>query len=485
MKTVLVVEDEKMIRKGISSMIRRCGVPVETILECSNGIMAFDILQEQKIDVMFTDIRMPRMDGIDLVEKMQGLKNPPLTVVISGYDDFSYAIQMMRKGVREYLLKPVEREQITEIMAKLEQELEEKRNQKKHMEDMELQQIRYRMFSEHIEGASEELSELDILPETYVVVCFEKIETEIERDGVIQTGGNEGFYTLLTQPDQVEYISKDELQKSCLGISRCHRGAGELRMAYMEACKARKEAFMNCSHIVLFEKMEGWEKSGSESEKMEQIAQMLGTDKAEEAVFRLERMGSEARKEKNMKEAFEESIHIFVKKIKSLYQNVLNQDGGLEELEELQEMYHYSCITEFVQVLTVWCRRFAEKMNGEFENYGEKQKMQQAIAYIQEHFSGDLNMATVSNYISMNYSMFSSAFKLYTGTNFVNYLKNMRINEAKKLLAETDLRIVEISQKVGYDNEKHFMKTFKSLCGVSPTEFRRNTMYGEIPHTDK
>lgn len=105
--------------------------------------------------------------------------------------------------------------------------------------------------------------------------------------------------------------------------------------------------------------------------------------------------------------------------------------------------------------------------------------MKQAIAYIDENFDKDLNMAVISNYVSMNYSLFSYAFKQYTGKNFVNYLKELRVNEAKRLLEETDLRVIEISQKVGYENEKHFMKLFKSQCGVSPTEYRKNMQFRE------
>ena len=110
MKTVLIVEDEKMIRQGIKTMIMRSGVPIEVIMECNNGETALEIIKEQEIDVMFTDIRMPKMDGIELVQKMQSCEHIPLTVAISGYDDFSYAVEMLRNGVREYILKPIERE---------------------------------------------------------------------------------------------------------------------------------------------------------------------------------------------------------------------------------------------------------------------------------------------------------------------------------------------------------------------------------------
>ena len=115
-----------------------------------------------------------------------------------------------------------------------------------------------------------------------------------------------------------------------------------------------------------------------------------------------------------------------------------------------------------------------ETINRQFDVNKNTQKICMAIEYIEEHYADDLNMAVVSNYISMNYSLFSYSFKQYTGSNFVNYIKDIRIREAKKLLADTDMKIIEISQKVGYDNEKHFMKTFKSTCGVSPTEYRKN-----------
>ena len=103
-----------------------------------------------------------------------------------------------------------------------------------------------------------------------------------------------------------------------------------------------------------------------------------------------------------------------------------------------------------------------------------KKKLKAAVEYVEQNYMKDLNMAVVSNYISMNYSMLSYLFKQYTGTNYVNYLKGIRIKEAKKLLSDTDMKIIEVSRAVGYDNEKHFMKTFKAECGVSPGEYRKN-----------
>lgn len=83
---------------------------------------------------------------------------------------------------------------------------------------------------------------------------------------------------------------------------------------------------------------------------------------------------------------------------------------------------------------------------------------------------------TYYSIFSMNYSLFSIAFKQYAQVNFVNYLKTIRMKEAKRLLETSELKILDISKAVGYENEKHFMKLFKEICGVSPSEYRKNNM---------
>ncbi len=118
-----------------------------------------------------------------------------------------------------------------------------------------------------------------------------------------------------------------------------------------------------------------------------------------------------------------------------------------------------------------------ETINNKFDDYRNKQKIQEAMIFIQKNFSKDLNMAVVSNHISMNYSLFSYVFKQYTGKNFVHYLKELRMYEAQKLLISTEFKVLEISHKVGYSNEKHFMKAFKTIYGVSPTEYRKNMAF--------
>lgn len=191
----------------------------------------------------------------------------------------------------------------------------------------------------------------------------------------------------------------------------------------------------------------------------------------------IELFSGEIKRERYSGNVLEKSVSIFIEEMFRTYQNVLQ--GEEQGLLRFQNIYQFANLDELMEELAVWLIGFHEKIHTEFDDYRNKSRMKQAIAYIEENFDKDLNMAVISNYVSMNYSLFSYAFKQYTGKNFVNYLKELRVNEAKRLLEETDLRVIEISQKVGYENEKHFMKLFKSQCGVSPTEYRKNMQFRE------
>ncbi|WP_455617708.1 response regulator transcription factor [Eisenbergiella sp.] len=116
-----------------------------------------------------------------------------------------------------------------------------------------------------------------------------------------------------------------------------------------------------------------------------------------------------------------------------------------------------------------------EKMNcgSEAEVTGvSRLKMQRAVDYIRQNYGKPIDMAEVSNYVSMNYSMFSSTFKEYTGENFSTYLRKLRLEKSKKLLCNTDMSINEISQGVGFEDARRFAKVFKEETGMTPTACR-------------
>lgn len=478
MKTVLVVEDEKMIRQGIKTMIQRSGVPVEIIMECNNGETALEILKEQKIDVMFTDIRMPKMDGIELVQKMQELEHKPLTVAVSGYDDFSYAVEMMRHGVREYILKPVERQKIQAILRKLEQEIIDNNKSDSASKRIGYQQLKYLMLNsrtteEELETLREQY-EKDFYEGNFFVCCRNATKMKAENDRYIYLPDLDENDVLIVEEDNLDMLLKNELSGIYVGISGVHSGLTSLRTAYEEAVRARRRAFASNRKEVRFGEEEKrvpdqvLEESHKllEQEACLQRVQLLGTDKTDE-VLRVWGAFFHAVKLEHLSDAdFEKGIIEFLIDVSKTYRNALGND--MENVEKLREVWKYSNIDVYEREFMNWLLELHDRINSQFDTNKNKQKIQQAVEYIKENYAKDLNMAVVSNYISMNYSLFSYSFKQYTGSNFVNYLKTIRMEEAKKLLVETDMRVIEISQTVGYDNEKHFMKIFKSKRQIIP-----------------
>ena len=86
-----------------------------------------EVLKTRRVDVMFTDIRMPKMDGLTLVDRMKTLPEKPMVIVLSGYDEFSYAVEMMKHGVRDYILKPIKREVIEKLRFQRQRKRKKKR----------------------------------------------------------------------------------------------------------------------------------------------------------------------------------------------------------------------------------------------------------------------------------------------------------------------------------------------------------------------
>ena len=477
MNTVLIVEDEKLIRQGLKTMIQRCGVPVTEILECNNGQSALELLQERRIDVMFTDIRMPKMDGIELVKRVQELEDKPLIVAVSGYDDFSYAVEMLRGGVREYILKPVERDKIKAIMEKFESELHEKMAAEEEFEKIGRQQLKYVMMDE-VTGKELQLVaewfENMAISKGYYVICTEpqeKKEDEGENTAYLYWRDIEGSSVYIMGSEAKEVLMEELLSGCHAGSSLEQQGIANLKKGYSEAKMARKEAFCTVKQEVTFYQISS-ESHSPDAEKMFQIAQQIGTTRVEESLGRIRQMVRDTKRGKLTCVSFEENIKVLMDAIVSTYQKALPQ--MVQEAVKFRNIYSFSDIDAFAEELIGWLMLFHEKLDTQFDDYKNKQKVQEALGYIRENFDKDLNMAVVSNQVSMNYSLFSYVFKQYTGKNFVNYLKGLRVDEAKKLLAETDLRVVEISRRVGYENEKHFMKVFRNLCGVSPSEYRKN-----------
>ena len=122
---VLIVDDEQLIRQGLWARIEYLGIDVDEVFEADNGLMALEIQDAHPIDLVITDICMPDMDGLELIQQMQKKNNQIQFIVLSGYAEFSYAETAIRLGVKAYLLKPVSNDDLKEAFDKAYKEMEQ------------------------------------------------------------------------------------------------------------------------------------------------------------------------------------------------------------------------------------------------------------------------------------------------------------------------------------------------------------------------
>lgn len=482
MNKILIVEDEKMIRQGLYAMVTRSSVTVEEIILCKNGQEAYDVISKDKIDILITDIRMPKMDGIELVKKIQGLNHIPKVMVISGYDDFSYAVELMHYGVKEYILKPVERDKIEQVLKKLEAEINEEQKLELDYIKIGYQQLKYMLMYNHMSEseiiAIETRFQDYIIKEDYVICCtnYKVKENRITNKSAIILEDINGQSACIVSTSMKDEFINNQLYGYYVGVSDVHSSIRELKVAYEEAFYARKRTFATSNKITEYDQQATTNETVS-NELLDQLVQMIGTDKFENATKILGRIIYMAKQEQLDMDQFCLIMRAIIDKICITYKNVL--DFSNIEYINLKNVYEYDNLLSYHEALTTWMKGIHEKLEVEYDDYKNKQKIQLAIKYIHENYNKDINMAVVSNYVSMNYSLFSYLFKQYNGMNFVNYVKTIRINEATKLLEETELKIIDISNYIGYENEKHFMKVFRGAYGVSPSEYRKNVQVGK------
>ena len=116
MYKILVVDDEMIFRKGIHMMLKKSDFPIERLTEACDGEEAAAILERERYDIVITDIRMPRMDGLMLCRTIQEFGLNPIVIILSGYDDFKYAQKAIEYGVSDYVLKPVTERRLREVL---------------------------------------------------------------------------------------------------------------------------------------------------------------------------------------------------------------------------------------------------------------------------------------------------------------------------------------------------------------------------------
>ncbi|WP_410513255.1 response regulator [Paenibacillus sp. BR2-3] len=523
MKKLLIVDDEKNIRQGLKIIIDREYPGIYEISNAANGAEALNQFRDQPADIIITDIRMPVMDGIALLEHLSAEKGagqePAAVIILSGFDDFEYAKSAIRYRVKDYLLKPIRRDELFEVLGRINEELAEqhaslrkleqeaeslRRERRSRLLQQLLLQKESPIHSEMQDRGREWGEELEGLPIPFIIGLLSyhcsngtrikpgEVQELIER----RTGLLKGFSEILIDWDGrlvligssreafVELSRQAEVKELgglLIGISGAGREPGEIRSCYDEASRALQYTYLYPQiNFIDYETVrENRLSFPPPDEDLRKLLNMLGTGREKEmrgllaAIFQIEHLKrmdlsylegvGRLMNERVLDEVFRVHGEVSVEVLK-LYRSVGN-------------MYNFRHFHDYYRALENLLVSVNDYIIGVRSAHTEHAEMKEALAYIEGNYHRSLNMAMVSNHVSLNYSYFSEAFKAYTGESFVTYLKKVRIRHAKRLLSEgRSSRLEEVSEAVGFENSKHFSRVFKELEGISPGEYRAKAL---------
>lgn len=449
---VLIVEDEALIRQGIEVMVRNAPIDINDIALARNGVEALDYLKDHTVDIVITDVKMPKMDGIELVKRIHELHDKPFIIVITGFSDFNYVVEMLRYGANDYLLKPIDRAYLHGTLEKIAGQ-----NKLKHAEKrIRSEVIEYQLnkfLSETLEDQAFYDTFKEYLPEELKEVYVNCYQNQIVFQNCIVDCGvvNGNRYTITSSPQS-------------FGISVASENSIEILKAIKVAKKKREYQFFSTAvasvDVVSVIDLEGYRK--------EVHAHITQKQPFLEQLF-MELCQQVKKGTMNPIDA-----DIVMKFCFRIIMDTYERFSEKSKSYSLLDLMAYKDASEYCEALKVWEHEFLEIMSQEFEDFQTKNQIQEAINYIEAHYHEPINMAVVSNEVSMNYTMFSHCFKYYVGQNFVVYLRDLRIKKAKKLLVETNMMVKDICERVGFTDTKHFMKLFKTETGLSPSQYRKS-----------
>jgi two-component system response regulator YesN len=481
MITIVVADDEKIIRAGLKKILTSSmNVPL-TIIEAKNGIEALDVCKKEQPDIIITDIRMPQMDGVELMKQLSSLSHHPAIIVLSGYDDFSYAKAAIQNGAVSYILKPVDKKEllsaVNEAVAVTKKE-EKARNEKK---------LRAIVDEGRLE-TNDELLSCNFNNGLYVVTvtgdhCSEILSQTLQPVQYYILEQKKQFACFVI-PREARYLLETDMSLSqfALGISTGSESISTLRTLCRQSFTAMLQCFFADGSNAAVEKKRIGIFSFVESDepidfsvsdkKYERCVSKLDIATAEEAQQSVDDLLSFS----NVAPAIcTETLNYVYNKITT---NLFTRFPGYSDndvylhlksimieniwqFENLDEWKH--CVNDYIVYLTALLKR----------NQTEYPYIDDAIEYIKKHYTKNINMAMVANQVSVNYTWFSEKFKEHTGVNFNEYLKRLRLEEAERLLEQGCFKVYEVAERAGFGDVKYFMKTFKDSTNMSPTEWKR------------
>lgn len=530
MYKVFVVDDEIAIRESIrNSHIWENNSRYALIGEASDGEIAFPMIRDEQPDILVTDIKMPFMDGIELCRLVRRSMPWVQIVILSGYDNFTYAQQAISLGVQEYLLKPVSSAKLALTLDKLADRIEQERTEAASMERIRhsmsdgRQLIRNHMLGNLLQTTlspreGKEIVEklhsfgIDVMAKCYTVIEIHQADREAGYDplqlalaqlqednsAVCFLCGNERMLNALILGDQETDIEErayslaksfqDELERHRItgvvcSIGKTVHNFHEVFDSYCSARHVRHIAEANrmplhSRQIIGYKDLPEEENPQPHDKKttgFQFLYEMVKYAEKEEMPGKMTRFMMALDKSAKHVAASAEYLRVesllaasrMIQEAGGVPEKVLDPDW-LKQERVLSGAYLEEYASSAVRILEK-----AAEYRDRNANIKGNQVVNKAKLYLEKHYmEPELTFQDVTNHVAMSSSHFSTVFAQNEGKTFTQYLTALRMNKARELLAGTSLRSGEIAYSVGYNDPHYFSYLFKKNTGLTPRDYR-------------
>lgn len=524
---VLLVDDEPFILQGLTVLIDWEAENCEIVKAASNGREAYDYLKEHKVDLIIADIKMPIMTGLELLERIRTEKiSDAYFIILSGYNDFKYAQTAIRYSCMDYILKPVQRENLIELLRNVEQEksltekerAEEEQIQRAYLvqnlsvllrgiyEESQLKyvkenlrlskQLRYIHISMDNIAMLEELSDEEVtsLRNRIYDNCVRFLGEDADHCIKDMLGFEEEYeigFLYCDYMSEERKISTEEFLEQLLKessreielpiillVGKTVEDVSKLSRSYSAACVLRSfHGFRTKKNIYYYEK----ELQVNEN-KVSLCKNSL--DHLIQAVEQNDRLEIN----KSVDELYQEmELNGMKKEVVSMNTNYLlfqlihlavEQDESVNQ----EEIMLYISENVFDSGISRGDRAHMRRFACEYADYliqlrknVSRGVLLEVEKEVKEHFAENLTLRELSKKYFVNSSYLGQIFRKKYGQSFKDYLSNYRINEAAQLLLKTDEKISMIAEKVGYHDTDYFISRFIEQKGCTPARYRKNS----------
>lgn len=529
MYTVVVADDEEELRRALVRRVDWESVGFCVVGEAENGVEALELVERLEPDLLLTDVKMPFISGIELARQVREIRPAIQIAFLSGYDDFAYAQQAIQYNIISYLLKPISSAELTEELAKIKLKIDKKFKEFVSKGEAggwtETTEFLMPLLLDGFQGEYGVKREKQLLEEAVSCGLMKKNSSELvftvmvtiirdENGENCTTRANVNaidsilrkylkhisFYangrvvSLLVATrsgfDRYLHILVEDIVQSVRRIMDLECSVGVSRL--IEQLQGGHEAYIEAVNAASYLRQSG-EGSIHFISDMEPVEEM-GQDILQGAILEIEnliRSGTKEVLEHYLIELFDgfdkQRITLaganfrMVQLISAVYRVVssVEDEGTILKLQQISPMVVGDGFHQFREKYSSFCQ-LAREMITEQRKHSSTAICESALAIIErEYMKQEISLVSISSDIGVSPNYLSGLIRKSTGSTFVDLLTQKRMEKAKELLLCTSMKIKDISEKCGYNDQHYFSYCFKKYSGISPNTCRRQNEESE------